>query len=40
MTGEVLFGMHSIYTVLVEGRKTECRIKGKVLRADAHYALR
>jgi len=35
MTGEVLFGMHSIYTVLVDGRRTECRIKGKVLRADA-----
>lgn len=35
MTGEVLYGMHSIYTVLVDGRKAECRIKGKVLRADA-----
>jgi ribosome biogenesis GTPase len=35
MTGEVLFGMHSIYTVLVDGRRMECRIKGKVLRAGA-----
>jgi ribosome biogenesis GTPase len=35
MTGEVLFGMHSIYTVLVDGKKRQCRIKGKVLRSDA-----
>ncbi len=35
MTGEVLFGMHSIYTVLAGGRRVQCRIKGKVLRADA-----
>jgi ribosome biogenesis GTPase len=35
MTGEVLFGMHSIYTVLVDGRRMQCRIKGKVLKADA-----
>ena len=34
MTGVVLFGMHSIYTVLADGRKIQCRIKGKVLRAD------
>ena len=35
MTGEVLFGMHSIYTVLVDGRRVQCRIKGKVLKADS-----
>ena len=35
MTGEILFGMHSIYTVLADGRRFQCRIKGKVLRADA-----
>lgn len=35
MRGEVLFGMHSIYTVHAEGRRVQCRIKGKVLRADA-----
>lgn len=34
MTGEVLFGMHSIYTVLADGRRLQCRIKGKVLKAD------
>ncbi len=35
MTGEVLFGMHSIYTVLSQGLQVRCRIKGKVLRAEA-----
>jgi ribosome biogenesis GTPase / thiamine phosphate phosphatase len=35
MTGEVLFGMHSIYTVQAGGRRVQCRIKGKVLRAGA-----
>lgn len=35
MTGEILFGMHSIYTAQADGRRVQCRIKGKVLRADA-----
>jgi ribosome biogenesis GTPase len=34
MRGEVLFGMHQIYTVNADGRRFLCRIKGKVLRSD------
>jgi ribosome biogenesis GTPase / thiamine phosphate phosphatase len=34
LRGEVLFGMHSIYTVHADGRRLLCRIKGKVLKAD------
>jgi ribosome biogenesis GTPase len=30
--GEVLFGINTIYTVLVDGEKLLCRIKGKQLR--------
>jgi len=32
--GVVLFGMNNIYTVDSEGRRLECRIKGKVLRTE------
>ncbi|MBN1797496.1 MAG: ribosome small subunit-dependent GTPase A [Spirochaetales bacterium] len=31
MTGQVLYGINNIYTVEVEDRELECRIKGKVL---------
>jgi len=34
MRGEILFGMHQIYTVKADGRRFLCRIKGKVLRSD------
>ena len=33
-TGTVLFGMNNIFTVEVDGRELQCRIKGKVLRTD------
>jgi ribosome biogenesis GTPase / thiamine phosphate phosphatase len=34
MTGVVRFGINNIYTVDLEGREIECRIKGKVLKED------
>ncbi len=34
-TGEVLFGINSIYTVASEGARYQCRIKGKKVREDA-----
>ncbi len=38
MTGQVLFGINTIYTVLVDGAELQCRIKGKVLKeADRSY---
>jgi len=33
-TGQVLFGSNNIYTVAGDGRQYQCRIKGKVLRAE------
>jgi ribosome biogenesis GTPase / thiamine phosphate phosphatase len=35
--GEVLFGINTIYTVLVEGRRLQCRIKGKKIKAARSY---
>ncbi len=32
MTGEVLFGINTIYTVMADGRRLQCRIKGKKLK--------
>ena len=32
LTGTVMFGMNNIYTVEVDGRRLQCRIKGKVLK--------
>ena len=34
VTGEVMSGINTIYTVLVEGAAVRCRIKGKKLRED------
>ncbi len=34
MKGRILYGINNIYTVLVDGRTIECRIKGKVLKFD------
>ncbi|MBN1834798.1 MAG: ribosome small subunit-dependent GTPase A [Spirochaetales bacterium] len=34
LTGTVLFGMNNIYTVEVDGRQLQCRIKGKVLQTE------
>ncbi len=34
IAGEVLYGINTIYTVLVDGRPVRCRIKGKKLRED------
>lgn len=32
ITGKILWGMNNIFNVLVDGKKIECRIKGKVLK--------
>ncbi len=32
MTGQVLYGINNIYTVEVQNRELECRIKGKILK--------
>jgi ribosome biogenesis GTPase len=34
LSGQVLIGINTIYTVMVEGRRLQCRIKGKVLKRD------
>jgi ribosome biogenesis GTPase len=33
-TGQVLYGINNIYTVEVEGRQLQCRIKGKILKTE------
>ncbi|UCG00142.1 MAG: ribosome small subunit-dependent GTPase A [Spirochaetaceae bacterium] len=33
-TGQVLYGINNIYTVEVDGRQLQCRIKGKVLKTE------
>jgi ribosome biogenesis GTPase len=33
-TGQVLYGINNIYTVDVEGRLMQCRIKGKILKTE------
>ncbi len=38
VTGQVLYGINTIYTVLVDGVELQCRIKGKVLKeTDRSY---
>jgi ribosome biogenesis GTPase len=34
LSGEVLYGINTIYSVLVDGQELRCRIKGKVLASD------
>ena len=33
-TGQVLYGINNIYTVEVDGRQMQCRIKGKILKTE------
>jgi ribosome biogenesis GTPase len=33
-TGQVLYGINNIYTVEVDGRQLQCRIKGKILKTE------
>jgi len=37
MTGQVLYGINNIYTVEVQNRELECRIKGKILKQSSNY---
>jgi ribosome biogenesis GTPase len=37
MRGQILFGINNIYTVEVNGRELQCRIKGKVLKESENY---
>jgi ribosome biogenesis GTPase len=34
MTGQILYGINNIYTVKIQNREMECRIKGKVLHQE------
>ena len=35
--GQVLDGIYNIYTVRVDNRKFQCRIRGKILKEDEQY---
>jgi ribosome biogenesis GTPase len=35
-SGQVLYGINNIYTVEVDGRQLQCRIKGKVLKSESN----
>ena len=35
-SGQVLYGINNIYTVDVDGRQLQCRIKGKVLKSESN----
>ena len=37
MTGQVLYGINNIYTVEVQNRELECRIKGKILKQSRNH---